>query len=183
MTRITLRTQHELPEEYQYLLSEDAMGEINLLCAMANNPDILQSYMRYGSTLWDESGLEPAEVELLILAIASHLRARYEWQQHVPIALELDITPTTIRTIADEEYESLSDRRRSIIQYAIAVTAGTVTDNQCGQIAAYVDDRTIVGITQLATHYLATARFITSLGIQPEDSFIGWDLSSFESQT
>lgn len=41
MVRVPLLKQANLPEEYRYLLSKDAMGEINLLCAMANNPDVL----------------------------------------------------------------------------------------------------------------------------------------------
>lgn len=180
MARVDLLAQSDLPENYQYLLSEDAMGEINLLCAMANNPDVLQSYMRYGSTLWDESGLESTEVEILILAIASHLEAEYEWQQHVPIALEMDIGPSTIRAIADEDHEYLSDRRRAIVQYAIAVSTGDVTEEEYDKLTAHMDERTIVGVTQLATHYLATARFVDALAIPLEDSFVGWDLAGFE---
>lgn len=180
MARVNLLSQSDLPDEYQYLLSEDAMGEINLLCAMANNPDVLQSYMRYGSTLWDESGLEPAEVEILILAIASHLGAEYEWQQHVPIALDMDLKPSTIRAIADEDHEDLSDRRRAIVQFAIAVTTGEVTQDQYNNLTTHMDERTIIGVTQLATHYLATARFVDALSIPLEDSFVEWDLAELE---
>ena len=43
MPRLDGRTQSELPDDYRYLLSEDAMGEINLLTVMANNPDALQA--------------------------------------------------------------------------------------------------------------------------------------------
>ena len=60
MARTPLLEQSELPDDYQYLLGEEAMGEINLLRAMANNPDVLGSYMRYGTTLWGDGGLDGA---------------------------------------------------------------------------------------------------------------------------
>lgn len=81
MARVPLLEQTDLPEEYRYLLSEDAMGEINLLCAMANNHEVLQLYMRYGSTLWSAAGLDEAAAERCILTVAWTLDAGYEWHQ------------------------------------------------------------------------------------------------------
>lgn len=180
MEKIKLLTQNEVEEKYQYLLDEEAMGEINLLCAMANNPEVLQSYMRYGSTLWEQSGLEPEEVELLILSVASALEAKYEWQQHVPIALDMGVNRETIQTIAREEYDNLTDRHQAIIQYAIAVATEENTDDWCDELANHVDEGTIVGTTLLSSHYLATARFLAALSIPLEESFIGWNLSNLD---
>jgi YYY domain-containing protein len=64
-----------LPEEYQYLLDEDVLGERNIFRAMGNNPPILKSYMLYGSTLWKECGLSPRDRELVILGVARALAA------------------------------------------------------------------------------------------------------------
>lgn len=63
MANVSLLRQSDLSEEYEHLLREDAMGEINLLRAMANNVTVMQSYMRYDTTLWRDGGLSEDDVE------------------------------------------------------------------------------------------------------------------------
>ena len=41
-------------------------------------------------------------------------------------------------------------------------------------LAENADDATIVGATQIATHYLATARFIDALDVPLDGEFVGW---------
>lgn len=176
MARVPLRRQDDLPDEYQYLLGEDAMGEINLLCAMANNPQVLQSYMRYGSTLWAESGLNGVDVERVILAVARALDARYEWHQHVPIARDEGVPDEDIDAIGRGAIEELEDRHEAIVAYARAVATGDVDNAVFEAVTAYLDDHTVVGVTLLATHYLATARFLDALSVPTEGQFVGWEL-------
>lgn len=174
MTRVSLLEQADLEDEYQYLLSEDAMGEIHLLCAMANNPAVLQSYMRYGTTLWTESGLDPADLERCILTVARALDAEYEWNQHVPIARELGVPESDIRAISEGAFDRFDDRRAALLRYVQAVAENDVDDETHAALAEHADESTIVGATLLATHYLATARFLDALAIPLEGSFTGW---------
>lgn len=174
MARVPLLGQSDLPDDYQYLLDEDAMGEINLLCAMANNPEVLQSYMRYGTTLWKESGLDGADVERCILSAARALEAAYEWDQHVSIARDLGVPEAEIEAIAAEKFDQFDDRTAALLRYVRAVATGTVNDEVHDAVAEHVEAATIVGVTQLATHYLATARFVEALEIQPDGDFAGW---------
>lgn len=176
MARVSLLEQADLPEEYRYLLDEDAMGEINLLRAMANNPDVLQSYMRYGSTLWSESGLDAPDLERCILTAARTLDAEYEWDQHVPIAREVGVPEEDIRAIAETRFDRFSDRRTALLRYVRAVAEGDVGEETHDALAEYEDDSTIVGVTLVAAHYVATARFLNALAIPLDGSFVGWDL-------
>lgn len=175
MTRVSLRRQSELPAEYQYLLSDDAMGEINLLRAMANNPELLQSYMRYGSTLWSDCGVEPSDLERCILAVARALNATYEWNQHVPIAREEGVPDAEIRAIGRQDFSELDERTEALTRYASAVALGETGDEEFTAVAERFDQSTIVGVTLLATHYLATARFLDALEIPLEETFVGWE--------
>lgn len=176
MARVQLLGRDDLPEDYRYLLEEDAMGEINLLGVMANNPDVLQSYMRYGSTLWQDGGLDEKDLERCILAVARTLGSEYEWNQHVPIAREFDVPEGDIRAIADDAFDHFDDRRAALLRYAQAVIDGDVDDETYDALADHVDDATVVGVTQLATHYLATATFLEALDVPLDDPFVGWDL-------
>lgn len=177
MARLDLLTQADLPDDYQYLLDENAMGEINLLCAMSHNPEVLQSYMRYGSTLWADGGLDSADLELCILGIARALDARYEWHQHVPIARNQGLEDDEILAVAHEDYDHFNDLRATLLRYVRAVALGDVNDETYDALVSHVDESTVVGVTSLVTHYLATARFIDALDVPLETDFIGWNLS------
>ncbi|MEE6209912.1 carboxymuconolactone decarboxylase family protein [Salarchaeum sp. III] len=174
MSRLSSLAQADLPDDYQYLLSDDAMGEINLLCVMANNPDALQAYMRYGSALWRDCGLNGADVERVILAVARELDAEYEWHQHYPIARSEGVPSGEIRALADGTTDALSSRVDALTTYAQAVADDAVDDAVFAAAAEFLDDATLVGVTLLATHYLATQRFISALDVPIEESFVGW---------
>lgn len=175
MPRLPILTQADLADDYQYLLSEDAMGEINLLCVMAHNPDALQAYMRYGAALWQDSGLNGADVERVILAVARELDAEYEWHQHYPMARSEGVPSEEIAAIADDTPGALSPRVQALTRYARAVATDAVDDAVFAAAAEFLDDSTLVGTTLLATHYLATQRFLSALSIPIEDaSFVGW---------
>jgi alkylhydroperoxidase family enzyme len=178
MSRLDGRTQSELPDDYRYLLSEDAMGEINLLTVMANNPDALRAYMRYGSALWEDCGLEAADVERVILVVARELDSAYEWHQHLPVAREQGVAEAELAAIAGNCLDDLDDRRAAIFEYARAVVADDVDDAVFAAAAEVLDDSTLVGATLLATHYLATQRFLEALSvpIEADKTFVGWSV-------
>ena len=174
MTRTPLLETADLPDDYQYLLGEDAMGEINLLRAMANNPDVLQSYMRYGTTLWEDGGLDGDDLERCILAVARTLGSEYEWNQHVPIARDLGVPDSDVEAIATDDLRGFDDRRTALVRYVQAVAEGDVDEATHAALAEHADDATIVGATQIATHYLATERFLDALEVPLDGEFAGW---------
>lgn len=175
MTRVNLKRRSDLPEDYQYLLDEDAMGEINLLSAMANNIDVMQSYMRYGSTLWADSGIDGADVERCILAVSRALNAEYEWNQHVPLAKKQGVSLEEITAIGTDKLSKLSDRAEILTAYAQAVATDSADDRTFGLAASMLDDDAIVGVTLLATHYVATQRFLSALNVPLDEEFVGWE--------
>ena len=175
MSRLSHLVQDDLPDDYQYLLSEDAMGEINLLCVMAHNPDALQAYMRYGSALWRDCGLDAVDVERVILAVARELDAAYEWHQHYPIARSEGVPAMELAAITDDRTDALDSRVAALTTYAQAVTTDDVDDAVFTAAAEFLDDATLAGTTLLATHYLATQRFLSAFDIPIEDeTFVGW---------
>lgn len=178
MARIPQRSRSELPEEYQYLLDEDALGERNIFTTMGNNPPILKSYMLYGSTVWDECGLSAHDRELAILAVARALDSRYEWEQHVGIGHEAGVSPGAMRAIGRGDLSVFDPDVRAALEYVQAVATDEVTDEIHEQVRAHFDDESVIGICVLATHYVATARFLSSLSVPLEASeFVGWEPS------
>ncbi len=154
------------------------MGEINLLTVMANNPDALRAYMRYGSALWEDCGLGAADVERVILAVARELDAAYEWHQHLPVAREQGVPDGELAAIAEGSLGDLDDRQAAVLEYAQAVATDAVDDAVFAAAAEVLDDATLVGVTLLATHYLATQRFLAALSIPVDGEFVGWSVEA-----
>ncbi len=174
MTRVPLPTHNELPDEYQYLLDEDVLGPRNIFRAFGNNPPVLQSYMRYGTTVWEDAGLSDRERELVILAIARTLHSRYEWHQHVEIAQESDISQAEISAIGRRDFSDFADHERALLVYAAAFAARNVDKANHTQLAAHYEPATITGTALLASHYVATAYALDALAIPLETDFVGW---------
>jgi 4-carboxymuconolactone decarboxylase len=176
MSRVPRTEQSDLPEEYRYLLDEDALGERNIFTTMGNNPAILKSYMLYGSTLWDDCGLSPHDRELAILAVARELDSRYEWEQHVDIGHEAGVSPEAMRAIGTGDLAYFGDRTRAMLEYVQAFAANDVTDEVHERFAAHFDSDAVVGIGMLASHYVATALFLEGFEVPLEDTtFVGWE--------
>lgn len=178
MARVQLINQEDLPEDYQYLMSEDALGEPNIFRAMGNNPKVMQSYMRYGTTLWNESGLTFRERELAILAAARALNSEYEWHQHVSLGRDADITDDEIKRISNGDFDSFEPNEHALLEYASAFATDTVTDAIHDELADHYDTKTVVGTTMLCSHYIATAAALDAFDVPIEEEFIGWDLEN-----
>jgi alkylhydroperoxidase family enzyme len=177
MARVPLVDREDLPEEYQYLLDEDALGERNIFRAIGNSPPVLQSYMRYGTTLWEAGELTTRERELLILAVARALRSAYEWHQHVDIGREAGLDDGEITAIgcdAHRDHEEFDDRERALLAYADAFARGEVTDAIHEDLAEFCEASTLMGVAMLCSHYVATARALDALAVPLEGSFVGW---------
>jgi len=174
MARVPLLDREDLPEKYRHLLSEDALGERNIFRAIGNNPQVLRSYMLYGTTLWDDSGLTVCEREIVILTIARTLRSEYEWHQHVEIGGEVGVSDAHVAAIGRDEYDQFDGREGALVSYAAAFARDEVTEAVHDALAEYCEASTIVGVAMLASHYVATARVLGSLSVSLEESFVGW---------
>jgi alkylhydroperoxidase family enzyme len=172
--RVPLPRQEELPEEYQYLLSEDALGERNVLCAIGNNPSLLQAYMRYGTALWEDAGISSVDLEFVILVVARTLESRYEWQQHVELGRSVGLSLETIRAIGREEWSSFDDRKRAMVSYVRAFLDRSVSEADYEALETFFDPSTVVGIGMVAAHYLATATLLDAWNVPLEGEFVGW---------
>jgi len=176
MARVPLIEAESLEPEYSRLLTENSLGPIYLFRALADNPLIMESYMKWGTTLWNESDLSKREVELVILTVASELDSEYQWEQHVPIARSLDITTPELRSMRNQSFEELNEAETVLCRYAVGVAGRSVDDELYELVASAFDDATIIGIICLASHYVTTAIFIDAVEIEPESSFRGWDI-------
>lgn len=172
MVRVPLLDPEDVPEDYRYLLTDSDVGEADIFRAMVHAPEPMRSYMLYSTTLWDV--LPVRERELVILTVARAVDQPYEWHHHVDVGREAGLTDREVEALATGELAALDGSDRALAEYAQAVTEGRVSDTEHEALESAFDTQTVVGVTLLASHYVATARTLDALGVEPEEEFVGW---------
>lgn len=153
-------------------------GTLNVYRALGNNVDLLESFRAYGSAVWEESGLDPHEREVVILTTSHHADCEYEWHQHVRVALDEGLSRSQIRSISNSELDRLRPEHAALVRYVRAFVDGTVDDATHEQLSEHYDDETVLGTGMLAGCYLGLARMLQAVDVETEVDFVGWDLET-----
>lgn len=180
MARVPYLDGDDLPDEHGAVFERSRSGATHLFGALANNPPVLDGFVTFARTLWDECGLDEAERELVVLTVARQTHADYEWHQHVPLALDAGLSEDAVRAVREGRYDDLGPHREALASYVAAVATATVDDALHRALAERVDDRTTVGVTMLAGVYTGLARLLDALAVGPEESFVGWGLDGLD---
>lgn len=177
MARVPLLSQNDLPEEYQDLLEvdEDDPSDVvaNVHRAMANNPRVMDAWVEWVLTLYDEVG-DARTRELAILAVARATDSRYVWHQHVSVALDEGVSQPEILAIADQTFEDFTPAETAVLEYATAVA----TEGNDDELSRHYDDSMVLALVFLAAEYVAIGRVIDALAVELADEFVGWQLQT-----
>ena len=76
-------------------------GPPNIFTTLGQHPRLFRAWLRYSAHLMPFGQLPRRDTELVILRVAWQCRSPYEWQQHVPIALRVGLTPDEVAGVAD----------------------------------------------------------------------------------
>lgn len=179
MARVPYVDETALPTQHQDLLVSALQGkELNIYRAIGNNPEALYGLRTFLGTLWRDSGLDPDQRELVILAVSHEADSAYEWHQHVAIARDIGISDDDILAIADGDLDHFDHSDQILILYALAVVRDTVDDDCHAALAARHGPETVVGVTALASGYLLVGRLLAALDVDTETPFVGWRLEN-----
>jgi 4-carboxymuconolactone decarboxylase len=196
MARISYLDAEDLPSEYCDLLTTHleislpdmdaydtvqdrnvAGGARNIYRLFAHEPAVLRSHREHLSLMWEEFDLAPRDREIVLLVAARALEAEYEWHHHVPVALDEGLTPDELRAIADRDHDGFTEKEQVLAAYAEAFVAYDVTDDVHDPVAEFYDDRQLLDLAVLLGFYVHIASTVMALGIELEESFVGWDLA------
>ncbi|GAB7093328.1 hypothetical protein JCM30237_04800 [Halolamina litorea] len=178
MARVPYVDPEDLPEEYRDLVVSKLQGKpVNVYAALGNNPEVLAGMRAFLGSLWESSGLEDRERELVILLAAAENGSRYEWHQHVRIGGDAGVTEAEMAAIADGDFGGFDADEALLLRYAAAVLAGEVDDDLHDAFVAAYDESTAVGTASLASGYTSLSGVLDALdvGLEDGEEFVGWD--------
>lgn len=162
-----------LPEEYSHLKSKAAR---DVYRSVAHEPEVVRTLRGYIGATWEHSGLSDRVRELLLLALAREIDSEYEWHQHVRIAILEGLTPDEILSVSAGDFEEFTDEERTVMEFAQAAATMSATDDDVDRLRGYYSDAAVSGITALVGAYVCLGIIIDTLGVEPEEPFVGWDL-------
>jgi alkylhydroperoxidase family enzyme len=169
----------EIPDEYEYLFTDEYLGDRHIFRVWAHNPEILKATLEYLDKLYEQ--LTPRKKELVILTVAKARGARYEWHQHVDIARDNGVTGDEIRAIGGGDFSPFDDEEFVLLQYARAVSTGDVTDRIHSALCRYYDGAQVVAVGLLVDFYVGLCNYVAATDLPFEGgSFIGWTPSDNE---
>jgi alkylhydroperoxidase family enzyme len=165
MARVPYLTASDAPPSVAGPLAK--LAPLHVFGLLAHAETAFRPWLRFGGALLNDLALDPRLRELAILRVGQ-LAARYEWEQHVPIALAAGVTQEQIDALERGELTGFDGLTRAALDFVTGVVEGEVDDDQYAAVAEHLSDREVVELALVAGHYLMLARVMVALRIDPD---------------
>jgi alkylhydroperoxidase family enzyme len=144
-------------------------GPPSIFTTLGQHPRLFRAWLRYSAHLMPFGKLPRRDTELVILRVAWQCRSAYEWQQHVPIALRVGLTPEDVAGVAESPARDFTERQRTLLAVSDEVLAQrALSDATWRAVQASLGDREAIELCLLIGHYQGLASTIGALGIHVE---------------
>jgi len=166
MARVSYLTAETAPATVASTVAK--MPALHVFQLLAHAETAYRPWLRFGGAVLADLAVDPLLRELVILQVGL-LAARYEWEQHVPIAKAAGATDEQLAALERGDLDPFDAGQRATLVFTRAfVRDGEVTDDEYAALAAAFSEREIVEIALTAGHYLGLARLMTALRIDPD---------------
>ena len=133
------------------------------------NARLFWPWLLFASRLMPGGRLPAQERELVILRTAWNCRSRYEWGQHVDIALRVGLSDSDIVRAAREPASFAQERRRLLLAACDELVRDRVVGEETWRaLAGHYSQRLLIEIVILVGHYVMIAGFLNSAGLELE---------------
>jgi alkylhydroperoxidase family enzyme len=152
----------------RFLASEpDAPRLTNGIASMLHHPRLAAAFLAFNGQLLWEPVLEPRLRELIVLRVAWHTRAPYEWLQHVKLSQRYGVTPEQVEAIAKGDDSGWSPLEADVLRATDELLTGYRIDDATWQrLAAALDDKTLVELLFVVGTYTSLAMVFNGIGVE-----------------
>jgi len=141
----------------------------DVLTVLHLHPRLFWAWLPFASRLMPR-GCLPARIrERLILRTAWNCRSRYEWGQHVEVAMAVGLSADDIRRIAAGPDSAAGEHERHLLRACDDMFAnGFISDTTWAFLSKHHDTRELIEMTMLIGHYQMIAGFLKTAGLALE---------------
>ena len=179
MTRIPYANLDETPQKVQDFFAKmqannDGAEIMNIFKMVGYSPCSVREFIRLGNRLIMKAHLAHRYRELAILRIAQMTGARYEWAQHVPIAVDAGISKEQIKEIENwRESSLLDDKDKIALQYTEEIVSDSHPQDETYAAASkFLDDTSLVELTISIGYWSMVGKFLRTFGVDVEPHFL-----------
>jgi NAD(P)-dependent dehydrogenase (short-subunit alcohol dehydrogenase family) len=158
MARISLLQEESASEEFQETFKqvrEKGGRVLNIFKLMAHSPQVGVKFMRLGNAILFKGIVSPCLRELAILRVGHLCGSKYEWTQHVNIALRVGVRQAQIDNLPDWEHSGeFSETEKAILRYTDECTINIrVTDKTFAAVRTFLNEEGILELTTAIGYY------------------------------
>jgi alkylhydroperoxidase family enzyme len=137
---------------------------------LLRHPRLFWPWLRFASKLMPYGTLDRRDAELMILRVAWNCRCRYEWGQHVPIALLAGVPAADITRLAHgPAADGWRAHQAALLQAVDELHRHkAIADATWQRLREHFDERRLIEITMLIGHYEMLAGVLNSAGLPLE---------------
>ena len=164
--RIPLMKAGAHPELEQRIMG--SRGRISPLYAvLLNSPEVASGWEQLMTAIRQKTSVPPALRELIILRVAVLNHASYEFEAHVPHALQAGVPQEAIDRIKASALQGFSETETIVLRYTDAMTRDLeVSDGLFQQLQKHFPDpKTLLELTATVASYNMVSRFLIAMRI------------------
>ncbi len=148
-------------------------GPPNIFTTLGRHPRLFRSWLLYSARLMPFGSLARRDSELVILRVAWHCRAAYEWRQHVAIGLRAGLSADQIAAVAlpgAPRAGGVWSERQSALLAATdeLLVVRALSTPTWERLRATLSERERIELCMLVGHYQGLATALGGLGVQVE---------------
>lgn len=138
----------------------------DIFTVMHINPGLFWPWLLFASRLMPFGRLDGRTREKIILRTAWNCRSRYEWGQHVDLALRAGVRDDEIVRLARAPQEIADPCERALMTACDELCRGdTLGDATWATLAGHYDEKRMIEIMLLIGHYRMIAGFLNASGL------------------
>ena len=179
MTRIPYADIDKTPQKVRDFFDKmrantDGAEIMNIFKMAAHSEASVREFVRLGNRLLMKAHLDARFRELAILRIAQLLGARYEWAQHVPIAMGTGLTRDQIKELECWRESSLfGDEEKTVLGYTEEVVRDSRPREETFAAASnFLDHSSLVELTLSIGYWSMVAKLLKTFRVDVEEQFL-----------
>lgn len=158
----------------QHIIDDMDGRPIQVHCLLANHPALLKAWWNYRMYSVKGGNLEQRECELVILRVAVHMKAWYEWAAHVDRGLATGLTLEEIYRVAEGPTALAWNDKDSMLLNAVdeLVTDHGISTATRTSLEAFFSEKQVLDIISLQGLYVTIACMIGTWPVEIEEHIV-----------